>query len=195
MATIIAIAQSIRNDRRRSPIRLAELQQVGESQVPGLAVVIVGVRKDSQSYESMKRKACAEVGIRSIDVDFPEQISELDVVAKLAVKGREPLFQPCTPKVCLELLTCNGISIEGKRAVVVVLSNMHTHDSDSIIREADNVIAAAGQAKMINCMVKRSIDVGTNADDDPSRRSGVGPMTIAMLLKNTLDDAKCKITQ
>ncbi|RRT61672.1 hypothetical protein B296_00007836, partial [Ensete ventricosum] len=98
MAMIIAIAQSIRNDRRRSPIRLAELQQgtdlkplsLGESQVPGLAVVIVGVRKDSQSYVSMKRKACAEVGIRSIDDDFPEQISGLDVVAKVHELNDDP---------------------------------------------------------------------------------------------------------
>ena len=64
------------------------------------------------------------------------------------------------------------------------------------------------------------IDVGTNAVDDPSRKSGyrlvgdvdfqdaskvagwltpvpggVGPMTVAMLLKNTLDGAKRKILQ
>ncbi|THU71223.1 hypothetical protein C4D60_Mb08t33290 [Musa balbisiana] len=72
MATIIdgkAIARSFRNE-------IAD-------EVPGLAVVIVGVRKDSQSYVSMKRKSCAEVCIRSIDVDFPEQISGVDVVAKV----------------------------------------------------------------------------------------------------------------
>lgn len=64
------------------------------------------------------------------------------------------------------------------------------------------------------------IDVGTNAVDDPSRKSGyrlvgdvdyeegckvagfitpvpggVGPMTVAMLLKNTLDGAKRVIGQ
>ena len=33
--------------------------------VPGLAVVIVGERKDSQTYVRMKRKACDEVGIHS----------------------------------------------------------------------------------------------------------------------------------
>ena len=58
--------------------------------MPGLAVVIVGVRKDSQSYVSMKRKSCAEVGIRSIDVDFPEQISGVDVVAKVHELNDDP---------------------------------------------------------------------------------------------------------
>lgn len=52
-------------------------------QVPGLAVVIVGNRKDSQSYVSMKRKACAEVGIKSFDLDLPEDVSQDDVISKV----------------------------------------------------------------------------------------------------------------
>lgn len=52
-------------------------------QVPGLAVVIVGTRKDSQSYVSMKRKACCEVGIKSFDVDLPEDVTEDELVKKV----------------------------------------------------------------------------------------------------------------
>lgn len=51
--------------------------------MPGLAVVIVGGRKDSQSYVSMKRKACAEVGIKSFDIDLPEQVSEAELISKV----------------------------------------------------------------------------------------------------------------
>ncbi|XP_062023524.1 bifunctional protein FolD 2-like isoform X2 [Rosa rugosa] len=261
--------------------------------VPGLAVVIVGSRKDSQSYVSMKRKACTEVGIKSVDIDLPENVSLDDLIAKvhelnvnpdvhgilvqlplprhineekvlseisiekdvdgfhplnigkLAMKGREPLFLPCTPKGCLELLSRSGISITGKKAVVVGRSNIvglpvsllllkanatvtvvhsNTPDPKSIIREADIVIAAAGQAMMIKgSWIKPGaaiIDVGTNAVDDSSKKSGyrlvgdvdfqeackvagwitpvpggVGPMTVAMLLKNTLDGAKRVIAQ
>ncbi|BBH10426.1 Amino acid dehydrogenase family protein [Prunus dulcis] len=253
-------------------------------------------RKDSQSYVSMKRKASAEVGILSLDIDLPEDVSQVDLIAKvhelnanpdvhgilvqlplpkhineekvlseisiekdvdgfhplnigkLAMKGREPLFLPCTPKArqrqlsygCLELLSRSGISIKGKKAVVVGRSNIvglpvsllllkadatvtvvhsHSPDPESIIREADIVIAAAGQAMMIKgSWIKPGaavIDVGTNAIDDSSRKSGyrlvgdvdfqeackvagwvtpvpggVGPMTVAMLLNNTLDGAK-----
>jgi len=53
--------------------------------VPGLAVVIVGERKDSQTYVRMKRKACDEVGIHSFHSELPETISEeelIDVVKK-----------------------------------------------------------------------------------------------------------------
>lgn len=250
--------------------------------------MIVGQRKDSQSYVSMKRKACAEVGIKSIDLDLPEEVSESELICKvhelnvnpdvhgilvqlplpkhineekilteislekdvdgfhplnigkLAMKGRDPLFVPCTPKGCIELLLRSGITIKGMNAVVVGRSNIvglpvsllllkedatvtvvhsRTKEPESIIRNADIIIAAAGQAAMIKgSWIKPGaavIDVGTNAVDDPSKKSGyrlvgdvdfheacktagcitpvpggVGPMTVAMLLKNTLDGAK-----
>ncbi|KAK0581541.1 hypothetical protein LWI29_014973 [Acer saccharum] len=161
------------------------------------------------------------------------------------MKGRQPLFLPCTPKGCLELLSRSGISVKGKRAVVVGRSNIvglpvsllllkadatvtvvhsHSPDLESVIREADIIIAAAGQAWMIKgSWIKPGaavIDVGTNAVDDPTKKSGyrlvgdvhfkeackvagwitpvpggVGPMTVAMLLRNTLDGAKRVIEQ
>ena len=43
--------------------QVAELKRT-HGRVPGLAVVIVGERKDSQTYVRMKRKACEEVSIR-----------------------------------------------------------------------------------------------------------------------------------
>ena len=85
----------------------------------------------------------------------------------------------------------------------------------SITREADILIAAIGRPRVITAdMVKEGatvIDVGINRIDDPSRKrgyrlvgdvdfdnvapkcsnitpvpGGVGPMTVAMLMKNTL---------
>lgn len=54
--------------------------------MPGLAVVIVGERKDSQTYVRMKRKACEEVGIASFGADLPATATQqevLDVVQQL----------------------------------------------------------------------------------------------------------------
>ncbi|KAL8518463.1 hypothetical protein ACS0TY_009731 [Phlomoides rotata] len=285
-ATVIdgkAVAQTIRSEIAAEVRRLFEAYK----KVPGLAVVIVGKKKDSQTYVNMKRKACAEVGIKSFDLDLPEEVSESELICKvhelnadpdvhgilvqlplpkhineekilseislgkdvdgfhplnigkLSMKGRDPMFVPCTPKGCLELLKRNGISIKGKNAVVVGRSNIvglpvsmlllkedatvtvvhsRTKEPENIIRNADIIIAAAGQAKMIKgSWIKPGaavIDVGTNAVDDPSKKSGyklvgdvdfeeackvagwitpvpggVGPMTVAMLLKNTLDGA------
>lgn len=59
---------------------------INAAQVPGLAVVIVGERKDSQTYVRMKKKACEEVGIASYGADLPGTATQqevLDVVAKL----------------------------------------------------------------------------------------------------------------
>ncbi|KAF5937376.1 hypothetical protein HYC85_024882 [Camellia sinensis] len=256
-----AIAQTIRSEIASEVLHLSNKY----GKVPGLAVVIVGCRKDSQSYVSMKRKACAEVGIKSFDVDLQEQVSEAELISKvhelnahpdvhgilvqlplpkhineekvlseisiekdvdgfhplnigkLAMKGREPLFLPCTPKAiylgCLELLSRSGISIKGKKAVVVGRSNIVGLPVSLLLLKADaTVTVVKGSWIKPGAAV---IDVGTNAVDDPSRKSGyrlvgdvdfheackvagwvtpvpggVGPMTVAMLLKNTLEGAK-----
>ena len=45
-------------------------------------------------------------------------------MGNLAMRGREPLFLPCTPKGCIELLIRSGVEISGKRAVVIGRSNI-----------------------------------------------------------------------
>lgn len=58
--------------------------------MPGLAVVIVGQRKDSQSYVNMKRKSCFEVGIKSFDIDLPEDVSETELISKVHQLNANP---------------------------------------------------------------------------------------------------------
>ena len=53
--------------------------------VPGLAVILVGQRRDSQSYVRYKTKACEEVGIKSLLTELPEDCAD-DVVVN-AVSG------------------------------------------------------------------------------------------------------------
>jgi 5,10-methylene-tetrahydrofolate dehydrogenase/methenyl tetrahydrofolate cyclohydrolase len=158
-------------------------------------------------------------------------------IGRLVMKGRQPLFIPCTPKGCLELLHRTGVKLEGANAVVLGRSNIvgmpvaalllhanatvttcHSRSKDlpGICRAADVLVAAVGRAEMVKAdWVKPGavvIDVGVNRVDDATRKSGyrlvgdvafdevkevagaitpvpggVGPMTIAMLLKNTLD--------
>ena len=107
--------------------------------------------------------------------------------------------------------------MKGANATVSIC-HTGTADLGEITRQADILIAAAGRAEFITSdMVKKGavvIDVGINRVDDESRKSGyrltgdvdyvpvsevasaitpvpggVGPMTIAMLLKNTLSSA------
>jgi methylenetetrahydrofolate dehydrogenase (NADP+)/methenyltetrahydrofolate cyclohydrolase len=145
-----------------------------------------------------------------------------------------PLFTPCTPKGVVQMIESTGITIEGKRAVVVGRSNivgkpaalllMHrnatvtvchskTRDLPAVCRQAEILVVAIGRAKFVTVdMVGDGalvVDVGVNrlpdgafvgdVDFGPVSEKagwispvpgGVGPMTIAMLLDNTLESAK-----
>ena len=48
--------------------------------VPGLATVLVGSRRDSQTYVKMKKKACKKVGIASFGHDLPEDIGQEELL-------------------------------------------------------------------------------------------------------------------
>lgn len=49
-------------------------------QAPGLAVVLVGERKDSQTYVRSKKRACEEVGIVSFGTELDADVSEDEVL-------------------------------------------------------------------------------------------------------------------
>jgi len=161
-------------------------------------------------------------------------------IGRLAQKGREPLFVPCTPYGCIYLLEQSGVKIEGANAVVLGRSNIvgmpaallligknatvtvchsRTKDLPGVVRQADILIAAIGKTEMVRGdWIKPGaavIDVGINSVPDATKKSGhrlvgdvnfeeakevagyitpvpggVGPMTIAMLMKNTLRAAQ-----
>jgi methylenetetrahydrofolate dehydrogenase (NADP+)/methenyltetrahydrofolate cyclohydrolase len=150
------------------------------------------------------------------------------------VRGR-PGLVGCTPLGVMRLLERYEVATSGKRAVVigrstlvglplslllarkgvdatVTLAHSRTGDMAAVVREADIVIGAAGQARMITAdMVKPGatvIDVGVSrtesgivgdVDFEPVAEiagfitpmpGGTGPMTIACLLENTLTAAR-----
>lgn len=172
-------------------------------------------------------------------------------LGRLAQKGREPLFVPCTPYGCIYLLKEAGVKIAGANAVVLGRSNIvgmpaalllikenatvtvvhsRTKDIPAVMRDADIIIAAIGRAEMVRGdWIKPGaavIDVGINGipklnpdgtqmisqkTGKPLQRlvgdvnfeeakevagfitpvpGGVGPMTIAMLMANTLRAAE-----
>ena len=161
-------------------------------------------------------------------------------IGRLAQKGREPLFVPCTPYGCIYLLEKVGVKIEGANAVVLGRSNIvgmpaallligknatvtvchsRTKDLPGVVRSADILIAAIGKTEFVRgAWIKPGaavIDVGINSKPDATRKSGyrlvgdvdfdeaketagfitpvpggVGPMTIAMLMRNTLRAAE-----
>ena len=55
-----AIAETVREEVR---VKVAAMKEATGGKVPGLAVVLVGARKDSETYVRSKKKACGEAGI------------------------------------------------------------------------------------------------------------------------------------
>ncbi|MFT4774255.1 MAG: methylenetetrahydrofolate dehydrogenase (NADP+)/methenyltetrahydrofolate cyclohydrolase [Ilumatobacter sp.] len=149
------------------------------------------------------------------------------------VRGR-PGLVGCTPLGVMRLLEKYEVPTSGARAVVigrstlvglplslllnrkgvdatVTMAHSRTADMAAVVREADIVIGAAGQARMITAeMIKPGaavIDVGVSrteagivGDVDPGvaevarwltpMPGGTGPMTIACLMENTLTAAR-----
>jgi methylenetetrahydrofolate dehydrogenase (NADP+)/methenyltetrahydrofolate cyclohydrolase len=182
-----------------------------------------------------EERALSAIGLDK-DVDGFHPVN----IGRLSMKGREPMFVPCTPAGCIELLDRYGIDIGGKEAVVLGRSNIvglpvamlllhrdatitichsRTRDLAATCRRAEILIAAVGRPEMVKADWVRPgaavIDVGINRVDDPSAKrgyrivgdvdfeqvkevagyltpvpGGVGPMTIAMLLRNTLASAR-----
>ena len=62
-------------------------------------MVLVGERKDSQTYVKAKKKACAEAGIDSFGTDLPDDATEeevLKVVAEIVNPALHFLRHKCT---------------------------------------------------------------------------------------------------
>jgi 5,10-methylene-tetrahydrofolate dehydrogenase/methenyl tetrahydrofolate cyclohydrolase len=178
--------------------------------------------------------------LRSIDIEKDVDGFHPINIGRLAQKGRDPLFVPCTPYGCIFMLEQLGVKLDGINAVVLGRSNIvgmpaalllvranatvtichsRTKNLPDVVRSADVLIAAVGRAQMVRGdWVKPGavvIDVGINRIDDPTHPKGsrlvgdvmfdevkevasaitpvpggVGPMTIAMLLNNTVRAAK-----
>lgn len=184
-----------------------------------------------------------------VQLPLPEQIDEQAVIEAIAPEkdvdafnvrnvGRimvgDYKFAPCTPAGVMELLSQNGIDVQGKECVVVGRSNIvgkpmamlllhqnatvtlchsRTKNLKEVCRRADILVTAVGKAKFFTPEYVKPgavvIDVGMNRDEagrlcgDVDFASvseiagaitpvpgGVGPMTITMLMKNTIAAAR-----
>ncbi|KAK5857226.1 hypothetical protein PBY51_010484 [Eleginops maclovinus] len=257
---------------------------------PGLVVLQVGDRDDSNLYISMKLKAAAEIGITATHLRLPNTATEEEVLhsitevnenssihglivqlpldsihkmdtekvtnavapekdvdgltsvnaGKLSRGDLGDCFIPCTPNGCMELIRQTGVSVAGKKAVVIGRSKivgapMHdlllwnhatvttchskTADLPGEVGRADILVVGIGKAEMVKGeWIKKGavvIDCGINHVPDETKASGkrvvgdvhyasakeqagfitpvpggVGPMTVAMLMANTVLSAK-----
>ncbi|XP_027162292.1 bifunctional protein FolD 4, chloroplastic isoform X2 [Coffea eugenioides] len=222
------VAKEIREEVAAGVSKMKEALGV----VPGLAVILVGDRKDSATYVRNKKKACEDAGIKSFEACLPKDATEEEVlkhissfnndpavhgilvqlplpshineqnvlnavciekdvdgfhplnIGRLAMRDREPLFVPCTPKGCIELLHRYGVVIKGKRAVVIGRSNIVGMPAALLLQDSES---PRGYRLVGDVCYDEARQIASAITPVPG---GVGPMTIAMLLSNTLTSAK-----
>ena len=87
-ARLIDGAQVARELRAELAQRVAALAASGTT--PGLAVVLVGEDPASQIYVRNKVRACAEVGIRSLQETYPATLAEAELLARIAALNADP---------------------------------------------------------------------------------------------------------
>jgi len=80
-----AIAAQIRAEVAREA---EELKARGVT--PGLATVLVGADPASHTYVGMKKKACAELGMKSIALEYDESLSEEDLLDTVRQLNSDP---------------------------------------------------------------------------------------------------------
>ncbi|MFS7989566.1 putative methenyltetrahydrofolate cyclohydrolase, Methylenetetrahydrofolate dehydrogenase (NADP(+)) [Helianthus anomalus] len=95
--------------------------------------------------------------------------------------GREPLFIPCASRGCIELLHRYSVEIIGKKAVVIGRSNI-TGLPTSLLLQDNKGSHVTGDVCYEEAIVKASLLTPVPG--------GVGPVTISMLLCNTVEAAK-----
>ena len=80
-----AVAAQIRSEVSDRVRALAE-----RGVTPGLAAVLVGDDQASRIYVGQKHKACADVGIRSEQIDLPAYVTEHELLATIRRLNRDP---------------------------------------------------------------------------------------------------------
>jgi methylenetetrahydrofolate dehydrogenase (NADP+)/methenyltetrahydrofolate cyclohydrolase len=219
-----------------------------------------GYRLSATASEGEARALIAELNARAdvhgilIQLPLPSHLDRAKLVEALAPEkdvdalhpwnqGKlvlgEPGLRPCTPLGVMRLIEESGVSLTGKRAVVigrsllvgkpvalmllernatVICCHSHTERLADEVRGADIVVAAVGRPEIIKGdWIKEGavvIDVGISRLPDKSLKGdvefrvarehaafitpvpgGVGPMTVAMLLSNTLKAAEVQLRE
>ena len=183
---------------------------------PNLVVILVGDDPGSVSYVTGKAKAANEVGIRNTTLRFPDTITEEELLAKVEelnndadVDGilvqlplpkhideskviaaisiekdvdafaplsvarlwlKQPTVVPCTPNGIIKLLKSTGVEIEGKEAVVIDVGVNRDSRTGKLCGDVD---------------YEHAKEVAAYITPVPG---GVGPMTIACLMENTVEN-------
>jgi methylenetetrahydrofolate dehydrogenase (NADP+)/methenyltetrahydrofolate cyclohydrolase len=206
---LLRIVMSLNGDKRTNGIivQLPLPQQIREEKV----IETIDPSKDVDGFHPTNMGFLLAGEPRFVP-STPQGIKELVLRSGYAFDGKHVVIvgrSNIVGKPLAALLLCKDAN------ATVTVCHSRTKDLGAITREADILVAAVGRANMIKeDMVKEGsivIDVGINRIEDKTRKGGyrlvgdvdfdavkdkaaaitpvpggVGPMTVAMLMKNTL---------
>ena len=221
-----ALAAGFHADTVRMPASTSEAELLERVAEANLAEEIDGLLVQMPLPAGIRSRAVLDAVDPRKDVDGFHPVN-----VGLLQQGR-PRFVPCTPAGILELLRREGLTVEGRHAVVVgrseivgkpmaalllagnatvTVAHSKTPDLAAVCRTAQILIVAIGRPRFVTREFVRPgavvVDVGINrletglcgdvdfesvcevASAVTPVPKGVGPLTVAMLLKNTVKAA------
>ncbi|KAH8934517.1 hypothetical protein BDL97_18G087000 [Sphagnum fallax] len=186
-ATIIDGKAIARQVQQEIAVKVSKMKEsVGKA--PGLAVILVGTRKDSETYVQIKKKACEEVGFDFFGVKLPDNTTQdeiLKFVKKFndnpAVHGTQVQLPLPKGKHAVVIGRSNivgtpaALLLQQRNATVTVVHSK-TPNPAEVTRNADIVIAAVGVPELVRGSWLKPgavvLDVGINPVEDLSKKKG-----------------------
>jgi len=148
-----AVAARIRSEVSERVRALAE-----RGVTPGLAAVLVGDDQASRIYVGQKHKACADVGIRSEQVDLPAYVTEYELMATIRRLNRDPeihgiLIQLPLPSHLREL--------DVQRAIVPEkdVDGLHPLNIGMMLRQGTTFLPATPYG-IVELLLRSGIEIG-----------------------------------
>jgi methylenetetrahydrofolate dehydrogenase (NADP+) / methenyltetrahydrofolate cyclohydrolase len=211
-AKLIELIQNLNNDDRINGILLQLPLPKGFDEDKMLSIISPEKDVDGFLPENIGK---VMIGLPAFKSCTPYGVCEILKYYKIDTNGKHVVIMGRSNIVGKPLAAMLIQKEEGANATVTICHS-RTNNLNAITRQADILVAAMGKPLFVKAdMVKEGavvIDVGTNKIDDSSVEKGyrlvgdvdfdsvkeiagaitpspggVGPMTIAMLLKNTLD--------
>lgn len=152
---------------------------------PGLGIILVGERKDSQTYVRMKKKACELVGITNYDVHLPESISERDLIEEVKKMNNDNdingiLIQLPLPKHIREANVLNQVSLEKD------VDGFHVSNIGKLtLKRLDNLLTPCTPEGCIELLDRYGIEIQGKNAVIVGRSNIVGvPLSLLLLHRN-----------
>lgn len=151
---------------------------------PGLGIILVGERPDSQVYVRMKKKSCLKIGIKNFDVHLEESVSEDVIISEINKMNNNPeinaiLVQLPLPKHINEKRVLNHVSFEKD------VDGFHNINAGNLTLKSENYIAPCTPLGCIELLREHNIDLSGKNVVVLGRSNIVGlPISLLLLHNN-----------